>query len=292
MLEDLSHQAAKLWEEVNRLYNNSKTEKEMDQIPFKTVQLQQALTPSCMCTEKGHRQHTYACQARNGDIQDGEGWELMSSSTRWMVPQGPGSKQEQRVLSKWACGLAQPKYHGRASSMGQRRVSGEKLPAAGADMPLLTQPVTWQDLLLAKGLGPQYHKEAVTEASSQPLKLLHPAALLLHEHHRYSQGRETSSKQAWQHCLGWQHSRGLVARWYHPAGDGEGIKEQMSPKDHQVVLHAVLALWSHSDHGDKFTQLECCHGWIQVLYERHTGMVRLENCPLREIAAGICGALT
>lgn len=25
--------------------------------------------------------------------------------------------------------------------MGQRRVSGEKLPAAGADMPLLTQPV-------------------------------------------------------------------------------------------------------------------------------------------------------
>lgn len=47
VLEDLSHQAAKLREEVSRLYNNSKTEKETDQIPFKTVQLQQALTPSC-----------------------------------------------------------------------------------------------------------------------------------------------------------------------------------------------------------------------------------------------------
>lgn len=99
MLEDLFHLAAKLWEEVSRLHNISKAEKEMDQISFKTLQLQQALTPSCMCTQKGHRQHL-CLSGWDGDTQDGEGWDLVSSGTRWMVPQGPGSKQEHRVLSK------------------------------------------------------------------------------------------------------------------------------------------------------------------------------------------------
>lgn len=53
-----------------------------------------------MCTEKGHRQHTSACQARNGDIQDGEslwvpapdGWfprDLAASKSSEFCPNEP-----------------------------------------------------------------------------------------------------------------------------------------------------------------------------------------------------------
>lgn len=98
------------------------------------------------------------------------------------------------------------------------------VPASGTKTPLPAQPVTWQSMLLARGLGPGYHGQAVTETGSSLALTLLPSAALPFRHHGHSQGRAA----VYQACLHGSQGVGqsLAAKWHlvHAAGEGETLR--------------------------------------------------------------------
>jgi len=123
-MEDASHQAKKLWEEVTRVYNVRSAEKEMDQIPSKMPQLLEHPR------HQGDIGRALGCQAGHGDAKSGKAGSLRAPAPgRWFMLRlqlwsteqvlSPVSRQRQGAVSSAASELAVPECCGSVGRTGQ-----------------------------------------------------------------------------------------------------------------------------------------------------------------------------
>lgn len=89
-------------------------------------------------------------------------------------------------------------------------------------------------MLLARGLGPGYRGQSVTETGRSLALTLLPSAALPFRHHGHSQGRAA----VYQACLHGSQGVGqsLAAKWHlvHAAGEGGDLeKKQTDPANEQ-----------------------------------------------------------